>query len=187
MTLIKNIAPFLTVMIMAAGCSQLSDEQQLAAFINNPRNKIKQTIAVGNMKLTAKWLPYYGQSVHEGGAVADAPQQYDYFNVKLEHIVTTLEKPDKNKTMHLDFNMQQDFMLVQNADTLLPAICQKVAQGRDGCYEYLLAFETNASQPGRHDYTLLYNDILFGIGQVAFVYKKEDTQKIPVIKSLAAR
>lgn len=154
------------------------------AYINNPNNKITQRIKLNDIQVSMKWQPEtYRRIVYARGKYdKDSPVGDDglyYFNAKFDK--EKGEKPPKEKILYLDFDMQQDFVLLNGKDSIAPVFCQKIENGIGGSYEYILAFEKPANAIG--DFSVIYNDKIFGIGTVAFVYKNEDIMKIPILKS----
>ena len=185
MTLKRGIGFLLTVLVV--GCAHRSPQQKLVEFINNPENKIVQSMQISGVKVTSKWLPYqYRQSSIANGQLAKGAQpdnslphdDYTYFNVRFEKKFT--EKPATEKVMYLDFDMQNDFTLLCSGDSLAPVICQKIENGVAGSYEYMLAFDNNNKCSDKNDFTLFYKDKIFGLGVIAFVYSQKDIRKIPV-------
>jgi hypothetical protein len=163
-----------------AGCTNKPARQMLVDFINDPDNKITQSIQVGNVKVITKLLPYDYRNMLEKTEDSAAEDHYTYFSVKIEGLK---EKPVKDKLLYLNFDMQTDFIMLQGQDSIAPVICQRIENGRSGSYEYLVAFDNDYS-PG--DFTLFYKDKIFGIGTVAFVYKEKDLSKIPSLKTLVS-
>ena len=162
-------------------CRCTTHQQGLAEFINDPENKITQKISIGNINTMVKWLPeeYRRLSAAASTGKINESDDYYYFNAKFDRAEET--KLSKEKTLYLDFDMQNDFALVEGGDSLLPAICQRIQNGRSDSYEYMLGFEKKEN--GRQDFTLIYHDKIFGIGTIAFVYNEEDIKKIPTLKS----
>lgn len=157
---------------LLTGCAYKTNEQKLAALT-------VQSIQVGNVQVVTKWLPYYGAKDSVDG------NSYYYFDIKFQRQETT--KPDKEKMMYLNFDMQQDFTLAIGRDSVVPAICQKIENGMAGSYQYTLAFDNRGKTIDKEDLALVYKDKVFGIGMLAFVYKQADIRKIPKLKSLKAK
>lgn len=164
---------YLLFLLLVIGCDQRSPQQCLVDFMNDPENKIKQTIQVGDVRIIVKLLP---QSYRASTATKE---DYWYFSVKIE--IRQKEKPAKEKLLYLDFDMQSDFILLRGQDSIAAAICQRIQNGQSGSYEYLLSFDDDHSDK---DCILFYKDKSFGIGTVAFVYAQQDIAKIPVLKTL---
>jgi hypothetical protein len=164
-----------------AGCKELPIEQQLKVFMEDPDNKIKQSITIGDVGIVTKFLPAsYRSLMSKNNAIPDSKvDPFYYFNVKFNK--KPGDKPEKEKLMYLNFDMQNDFvLLVNNRDSIAPAICQKIENGIAGCYEYMVVFEKGKDE--WKDFTLVYHDKMFSIGTVSFVFNEKDILKIPGIK-----
>lgn len=184
----RSIGCFVSTLLIIS-CTNQSPQQRLAAFINDPENKIVQSILVGDVKVVSKWLPfqYRNGQLATGNEVPshDNPQSegraphedYSYFNVRFEK--TTVEKPANDKVLYLNFDMQNDFTLACAGDSLSPVICQKIENGISGSYEYIVAFNNDDNRLEKNDFTLYYKDKIFGLGVIAFVYSQKDIRKIP--------
>jgi hypothetical protein len=174
-----TITKWLAVLLLLSACSQKTTEQKYAAYINDPENKIVQKIKIGKVEARMKWIsPDYHQLISRNrDRVID--DGLCYFNAKFEN--NTAEKPVKEKIIYLDFDMQNDFVLLSGNDSIMPAICQKIENGISGSYEYMLAFE---KPPGGDNkiFSVIYKDKMFGMGTVEFVYDQDDIKKIPKLK-----
>jgi len=160
----------------------MNPEQRLKSFMEDPDNKIKQSITIGDVGVVTKFLPASYRSLmnKQDDAMPDSKEDpFYYFNVKFNK--KPGDKPEKEKLMYLNFDIQNDFvLLVNNRDSIAPAICQKIENGIAGCYEYIVVFEKEKGE--WKDFALVYHDKIFSIGTVAFVYNEKDILKIPGIK-----
>lgn len=179
------INKWMLVIVLIAGCKTKISEKGYADYINDPENKITQKIKIGEVQASMKWIPqeYYRRMNRKNEQFADSVEQNGlyYFDAKFEK--TAGEKPVKEKLLYLNFDMQNDFVLLLGKDSIAPAICQKIENGIPGSYQYMLAFESQGKEIGNNDFTVIYNDKIFGIGTVAFVYNQDDIKKIPKLKS----
>ena len=170
-------------MIFLASCKYKTQEAIFFDYINDPKNKITQKIQIGDTHITAKWMSEaYRKLLRQGKDnydISKEDESYYYFNVKFEKL--TDEKPTKEKLLYLDFDIQQDFKLLVNADSILPSMCQKIENGLNSSYEYLVAFEKPRSE--QQDFSLIYTDKIFGIGILAFIYSTKDLLRIPTPKA----
>ena len=177
------INKWVLIIFLVTGCKAKTSESGYVDYINDPDNKIMQQIKIGEVKASMKWMPaeYRWLMNKRMGREADTAVQDGlyYFDAKFEK--TTGEKPAKDKLLYLDFDMQKDFVLLMGKDSIMPGICQKIENGVSGSYEYMLAFETGKKENG-NDFTVIYNDKIFGIGTIAFVYNQDDLKKIPKLK-----
>lgn len=126
------------------------------------------TVQVGDVQLSARLMEPSGKPV--AGSVDSAPQlpgdETVHFQVRIDK--NTEPSFKKEQLLYLNFDMQQDFTLVVQQDTVAAGFCQRIENGRKNSYEYIVAFEDDRLiQP--KDYMLLYQDKIFGVGTVAFV------------------
>jgi hypothetical protein len=166
---------------LVVACNVKTAEQRYVDYINDPDNKIIQKIKIGEVQATMKLVPVdYDDLISReaGGGRKDAGLYY--FSAKFDKTVG--EKPSKEKILYLDFDMNKDFVMLCGRDSVVPAICQKIENGISGSYEYMLAFEKPSGGMEEKDFTVFYNDKIFGIGTVAFVYDQDDIKKIPKLK-----
>lgn len=170
-------------LILIAGCKNKTPEQRFADYITDPKNKITQVIKVGETQATIKLMTneYRNSLIRIDTGKTDGGGEYYYFNIRFDKSVG--DKPDQQKILYLNFDMQNDFVMLVNNDSVPAAICQKIENGRPGSYEYLLAFEKDNKQRDEEDFTVFYHDKIFGMGTIAFVYKQIDIQNIPVLKT----
>jgi hypothetical protein len=167
------------IFLVIAGCSHKTRQQSFVDFINNPENKITQKIKVGNVTAILKWQPPEYLKMMDSTTVKtdSSSNQFYYFDAKFEKPGN--DKLSKEKIMYLDFDIEKDFTLINGRDSIPASICQRIQNGQADNYEYLLAFEKRDN----NDFTVAYNDKIFGIGTVAFVYRQADIQKLPMLKT----
>ncbi|HEY8895758.1 MAG TPA: hypothetical protein VIM79_13125 [Niastella sp.] len=164
-------------MLLMISCTNRTPQQRLAAFVNDPENKIVQSIQVGDVKAIAKFLPAQYRDPQFQSSISN--EEYCYFNVRFEK--NTTEKPANEKLLYLNFDMQNDFTVFCAGDSISPVICQKIETGISGRYEYMVAFENSNDRLSKNDFTLYYKDKIFGLGVIAFVYSRKDIQQVPKI------
>ncbi len=177
----KNM--LLTVFVILIGCNKKSPKEQYIDYINESKHHIKQHLKKGEVLITVKYLPSeYLKLMHTNRGLNTF--QIDDLSLCLDIKLDKVKgiKLPKDKTLYLDFDMQKDFMLVAGQDSLLPVICQKVENGISESFQYLLVFSKPQTHPIVTDFSLVYNDKIFGTGQTSFVYKQKDILKIPQFK-----
>lgn len=168
------------LLIAIVSCSRKSEHQRLADFINDPENKLTQSIRVGDVQIIARCLPYAYKNL--SNITNDDTIQNDgycYFDIKF--IKENLNNLANEKLQYLNFDMQNDFSLLLGNDSLSPGICQKIENGRSDNFQYIVAFEKPLENMGVNDYTLFYQDKIFGTGMIAFVFKQANMSKIPIL------
>jgi hypothetical protein len=180
-------SPFIFFLLLMASCRHPSQKEKLAAYVNDPANKITQRIEKGGVQVTAKFFPedynlILNKSRGDSTAWAASGDGFYYFDIKFDKQGT--DKPSKEKLLYMDFDMQKDFVLLAGLDSVPSAICQKIENGVAGSYEFMVGFERPVAQ---EDFSLFYNDKIFGTGTLAFVYNKKDVMKIPRLKTSKAQ
>ena len=134
--------------------------------------------------VVTKFLPVSYRSLigNKQDSIVQEDDRFYYFNVKFDKKAG--DKPAKEKVLYLNFDMQNDFvLLVNDLDSIAPAICQKIENGIAGSYEYMVVFEKQNGEELSKDMTLFYHDKIFSIGTVAFVFNGKDIKKIPKLKA----
>ncbi|MGV3768137.1 MAG: hypothetical protein ACO1NW_18540 [Chitinophagaceae bacterium] len=163
---------FVCIVNVFGACSGDVSPGELAAYVNNPNNRIRQSIKVGNIIATAKWLP--------PGLSGNDADGYMYFELNFNSVVN--KEWTKEQMTYLNFDMGNDFVLIKEGRRFSPAICQKVEDGIVQNEQYMLAFECVEDITALKDITLVYSDKIFGIGDIAFAFKATDMKRIPAIK-----
>lgn len=125
-----------------------------------------QYIKIGNTELMSRVLKNNAANSNSG---------YLYFDITINRLAG--DKLTKDKIIYLDFDMQKDFVASVNKDSLQAAFCQKIENGKSESYEYIIAFEklSNIDVSGL---TLIYNDKIFGVGKLAFVYQPDELKNL---------
>ena len=144
---------FYIILIIVASCQQKSQ--------SNNKSDVQNKI-IGDVELTAKWMEYNNNKDDTTNR-----NDYRYINVKINKLQQ--QNVEKEKLLYLNFDMQKDFVLVVNEDSIPATFCQRIENGISGSYDYIVAFEEKKEYQLKSDYTLVYNDKVFGIGTVAFV------------------
>lgn len=161
--------------LLLTACTRKTPQQRLVDFIDNPKNKITQTIEVGKTVVRSKYYPLslskFNSELQEGN------QHLIFFNVRFDRSLT--EEVPKEKILYLNFDMQHDFTLQLDEKVIAPVFCQRIENGRKGSFEYMLAFEDGKEIQRNEDFTLLYTDKIFGIGAISFVYNHKDIARVP--------
>jgi hypothetical protein len=169
------------VVLFVSACKHKDPEERLKDFVEDPANKITQKITIGDVGIVTKFLPasYRTLMNNSKDSAGENGQNFYYFDVKFNKKMG--EKPAKEKLLYLNFDMQNDFvLLVNDRDSIMPAICQKIENGIADSFEYMVVFEKGREE--WKNFTLFYNDKIFSIGTVSFVYSEKDILNIPGLK-----
>lgn len=127
-----------------------------AAKIENAASKTIELIGGG--RLTVQHLPasYAEQAGSEVG--------YQYFRV----IIHDKKEPAKTDWDYINFGLERDVAMKRNMDTLMPAVFQRMANGKKEVYEYLIAFQCSLSKDDQ--YAILLNDKVLGAGKQEILF-----------------
>lgn len=154
----KTVLLFLVILL--SGCFSKTENKEALL-----KKKGIQNIKVGDVELTTRLL----NNTDTTNIHSDKP--LIYFNVRINQMSD--KKFDKDKILYADFDIQKDFVLAIGKDSLTASFCQKIENGRSHSYEYIVAFEIQ-KQKANSGLTLVYNDKIFSVGTVAFVYQPND-------------
>src|SRR6187551_1296842 len=155
-----QILRLLFLCLFLSGCFSTTENRQALL-----KKKGIHNIKVGDAELTSRLI----KNTNTGDD--NSNNQVCYFNVRIDQL--TDKKFEKEKLLYADFDIQNDFVLAAGKDSLVSTFCQKIENGRRRSYEYIVAFEI-PKQKAIGDVTLVYNDKIFGVGTVAFVYLQND-------------
>jgi hypothetical protein len=123
------------------------------------QDKFLKRIKIGDTEAIAKMQP--------GGKERNGNNEFVYFNIKFNK--TGASTFNKEKILYLNFDMQKDFVLLKNRDSVAAVFCQRIENGIKNNFEYIIAFEKNSAFT-EEPISLIYHDKIFSIGTVAFVY-----------------
>ena len=154
------------VILFLSGCIYKQSHHSADITVADTR---VQEIEIGSTKTTMKWMNPANRGLSH--PIGSSDTGYYYFNVKFER--PSNEELSKDKTMYLDFDMQNDFIMAVKQDSVAPSFCQRIQNGRSGNFEYILAFQRPQYEPNER-LTILYSDKMFGIGALEFVYDARD-------------
>lgn len=121
-------------------------------------DRFLKRIKVGNTEAIAKL---------QNGDTKPGSNDFIYFNVKFNK--TDASSFNKEKILYLNFDMQNDFVLLKDRDSISPAFCQRIENGMKNNFEYIIAFEKD-NVVKEKTISLIYKDKIFSIGTVAFIY-----------------
>jgi hypothetical protein len=164
MIMLNRLVLILSVMMLLACGQKLQGKNSVK------ETKFSKRIKIGNTEAVAKLQPDdYNKLFSEVDVkkVNNTEDEFVYFNVKFNRNST--EDFNKEKILYLNFDMQNDFVLVKNKDSVAPAFCQRIENGVKNNFEYIVAF--NKGKDIQKEVSLIYKDKIFSIGTVAFLYQ----------------
>jgi len=155
---------FLALLMLAGSCmpkKSKAKDSSLESKVNDVTIQARLMPSVKPLKSTAA----VALQTHEEIQQADS---FLYFNIRMEKPDLV---PDEKTRAYLDFNMQDDFVLVDR-DTVLPLMVHRVVNGRKNSYEYIVAFPRSLATGSQIQ--VIYDDKIFGIGKQLFAFKNSD-------------
>jgi hypothetical protein len=84
-----------------------------------------------------------------------------YYRVLIE---TPGKFTDTSDVNYINFGLERQLVMIKQQDSIAPAFMQRIANGREAMYEYIVAFH-NREQSG--PYEIHMNDHVFGLGKVS--------------------
>ncbi len=178
--MIRTIGLLIIAFSFMISCKQKTGRVKFVEFMNDTSNNILQKQTANGVEIIAKYLPVEFQKNIPGENESQSRTDNS------ENISLTVKinkagfKKDKATSLYLNFDIQNDFQLHVDHKFLVPAICQKIENGIQDNYEYIIVFETAALENSLiKEAELIYSDKIFGIGQRKFIFKKNDILKLP--------
>src|SRR5687768_9142996 len=100
------------MLMLLFACRQKTPELRLKSYVDDPDNKITQTITIGDISVVTKFLPISYRSLigNKQDSIVEEDDKFYYFNVKFDKKAG--DKPAKEKVLYLNFDMQNDFVLL---------------------------------------------------------------------------
>src|SRR5687767_6592525 len=97
------------MLMLLFACRQKAPELRLKSYVDDPDNKITQTITIGGVGIVTKFLPasYRLLMVNQQDSILKEDDRFYYFNVKFDKKAGN--KSAKEKVLYLNFDMQKDF------------------------------------------------------------------------------
>jgi hypothetical protein len=129
----------------------------LAACSSTTENLVTKTYEQDNKKFIVQKMP---ADFNDGASEKETGLQY--YRV----IIETPEKlRDSSDVSYVNFGLEQNLFMVKRKDSIAPAFMQRISNGKETQYEYIVAFAEEASTT--NDYEIYMNDHVFGLGKVS--------------------
>lgn len=128
----------------------------LTACAAKPESLVTQTYTLDDKKFIVQKLPAdfnNGEDENKTG--------FRYYRLLIETPGKFTDTADVN---YINFGMEHQLRLVKQNDSIPPAFMQRMANGRETMYEYIVAFEDRDKQT---PYEIYMNDQVFGLGKVS--------------------
>jgi len=79
-------------------------------------------------------------------------------------IQTPQQLRDSSDVSYLNFGLVEDLRMVKQSDSIAPAFMQRISNGKENLYEYIVAF---ADRSTNNSCEIYMNDHVFGLGEVS--------------------
>lgn len=173
---------YLAALALGVSACTLNAQQEREAETPKETATIKM-VKAANMQWSAQYLPTAfhimraGKSipqltVAQKDSIANLYYPFYYFRVSVAGTPAILTKEN---AQYMSYGIERDFVMLLNADTILPFFSQAIATG-NAAYEYMLAFpriDTAATIPVK----IMFNDQVFGSGQTYCVFNSNDLKE----------
>ena len=80
-------------------------------------------------------------------------------------VETPMPVRDSSDVNYVNFGVQESVKLVKQQDSIAPMFIQRISNGKETMYEYIVAFADDAKLAGGYEIHL--NDQVFGLGKVS--------------------
>lgn len=174
----------LACLTIFAGCGNHVAPGEILSYINTPSNGIVKEASINNDHVYLKYIPTDVQLLSDKASgmpaaeLKDMRSRYDSFMYFRMTIQQEGESPVATQLHHLNFDMQEDLMLVAaNGDTIPSTFCQKIVNGQRKQHEFMVVFERTVAAGS--DFRFVYLDRTFGWPPVSLGFKGKDLANIP--------
>jgi hypothetical protein len=120
-------------------------------------NLVTKTYEQDNKKFIVQQLP---ANFNDGAKGMEMGLKY--YRLIIETPVKLSGGSDVN---YINFGMENFVRLVKGTDSVAPVFMQRIANGKETMYEYIVAFE--GGTPVKSGYEICMNDQVFGLGNVS--------------------
>lgn len=180
-----NYLPVLLACVVAfCSCHRNTAAKDLITYVNDPGNGITQEQDIRDNHLQLQYIPSTLQVLSVNGtelsatALQQEKQKYDSFMYFRFSILNSVYKPAGDTLNYLNFNMQDDLMLVtDNKDTVPCVFYQKIAGANKFNNEFIVVFEKPLQEMS--DFHFVYTDKVFGLATRSFPFRRADLDHIP--------
>ena len=128
----------------------------ITACAAKPENLVTKTYTLDDKKFIVQKLP---KDFNDGAGEEQTGLRY--YRIVIETPGKFTDTADVN---YINFGVEQKLMMVRQQDSVLPSFVQRIANGREKMYEYIVAFEDRATA---RSYEIHMNDHVFGLGKVS--------------------
>lgn len=152
------------LLAVLGACRQPAANNKVATYIGNPQHGLSRQETVGDKRVVCQLLP---------GEAGNGVYQFRVF------IQQKAGEPATDSAMYfLNYRSAELFRLVSDRDTLLPSLCERMANGRCDAHEFTLLFESGKNMLGKgKNLQLLFLNNALTAKDLVFNYQSNDITK----------
>ena len=128
----------------------------VTACATKPENLVTKTYTLDDKKFIVQKLP------------ADFNDGEDESKTGLRYYRVLIETPGKftqtSEINYINFGLEQQLMMIKQQDSISPAFMQRIVNGKETLYEYIVAFHDRERTA---NYEIYMDDHVFGLGKVS--------------------
>lgn len=143
----KRTTIFLSMLLMLAAAQSCSEK---------PEDLLTQVHEQDGKKFIVQKMP---ANFNDGADEQETGLKY--YRVIIETPVKLMDSSDVN---YVNFGLEQSLLMVKNADSIAPAFMQRIVNGKEKMYEYIVAF---ADETKDRKCEIYMKDHVFGLGEVS--------------------
>jgi hypothetical protein len=186
-------------LLVICACNRSVDKAKLTSYLNDPENGVRQEVKAGEYKISLTYRPTDLVVEQEGETdpekIASKKKEYSKYN----YFILNMSLGGDKDVLYKGSGSQQQFSASLNrlnfglsefiyarrdqkdtlylADYYVPNL-----YGMGGSTQILLAFPNEAEKP-YEELEITIKEMGFGIGNQKFVFRKEDIEDIPSLKT----
>jgi hypothetical protein len=190
-------------LISFSGCRPKTlSPKDYVSYVTNPKHKLLQEKAIANYIISVQYKPLDFVTLIEYRRQTGVVQSFDSIRSQMDSLqqYTVKIKPKKgntsliksgagsaeeifNRIEYLSFDMIKDFYILENGDTNKCKIFHfERTYDLNPELTFLLGFEVNKNKSQINDRTFIYEDKVFGLGKIKFLFPSDAIKNIPDIK-----
>lgn len=172
------------------------------SYVTNPKHKLIQEKIIADYIISVQYKPLDFVTLIEYRRQTGVLLPFDSIRSQmdsLEHYTFKIKPKKGNKSLiksgagsseeifnrieYLSFDVIKDFYIIENGDTIKCKIFHfERTYDLNPELTFLLGFQANANKSQINDKTFIYEDKVFGLGKIKFLFPSEVIKNIPDIK-----
>jgi hypothetical protein len=156
----------LFLLLFIAACRGQTSTADIARYVGDSANGLIKKDSAGDVQLTCILLPEEREEGHDSTDV-----------VRFKITMTTeREKVTDSMMYYMNYRSPEMFRLVKGTDTLMPALSERMANGRKDIHEFTVIFD-DGGRVGKNNLWLLIDSGIMIPQQKTFAFTNKDITK----------